>query len=201
MAVEKPSLGNLPRRGPAIQMTAMALKPPSTWTVAAPPGSRKPAPREKLTPSWASHPPPQIQCAARGKTRAARRAAAAQPAVRRQRSAPEPQGMRAAKATARNSKSSGKLRMERGRAQAAEQKRSGAEPVPRLAGQMKDVAPAAGKAAGQGRAEDGKDNGGDGDDGQVAEQRLRSGAGAAKAGIDERHAGDGERREQQAAQR
>jgi hypothetical protein len=38
-------LGELARRGPAIQTTASALRPPRTWTVAAPPGSRKPAPR------------------------------------------------------------------------------------------------------------------------------------------------------------
>src|ERR1039458_10176178 len=94
MAVERPSLGNFPRRGPAIQITASALMPPITCTVAAPPASRKPAPTEKFVPSAASHPPAQIQCAASGKIIAAKTAADAQPAASLQRSAPEPHGSR-----------------------------------------------------------------------------------------------------------
>ena len=103
MAVERPSLGNLPRRGPAIQTTASALRPPSTCTVAAPPASRKPAPTPKFVPRAPSHPLAQIQCAARGKTMAARMAAEAQPAASLQRSAPEPHGSNTTIATDKNS--------------------------------------------------------------------------------------------------
>src|ERR1035438_4174287 len=106
MAVDNPSLGNFPRRGPAIQTTTSALNPPRTWIVAAPPTSRNPKPSEKLSPSWASQPAPQIQCETKGKTSAARTAAEAAPAVKRQRSAPDPQGMRTARDKARNSNSS-----------------------------------------------------------------------------------------------
>jgi hypothetical protein len=75
------ALGNLPRRGPAIQTTASALSPPRVCTVAAPPASKIPRPAQSSTPSCASHPPPQIQFAARGNTIPASTAADAHPAA------------------------------------------------------------------------------------------------------------------------
>ena len=122
MAVDRPSLGNLPRRGPAIQTTPSALRPPSTCTVAAPPASRNPAPTLKFAPSAASHPPAQIQCAARGKTNAAkhcrRRATGREPPAIRAR-APGDAG--AAMATARNSKSNASCACGAAAAKTAEQ--------------------------------------------------------------------------------
>jgi hypothetical protein len=88
------------------------------------------------------------------------------------------------------------LGLRRGRAQAAEQQRSGAEPVPGLAGQLKRVARAAGSTD-PGCADQREDDGGDGHNGQVSQQRLGRRAGATKAGVDERHAGDGQRRKEQ----
>jgi len=95
------------------------------------------------------------------------------------------------------------LRLGRSGAQAAEEKRTRAKPVPGLAGKGKDVARAAGRTVeipGEGSAYQGKDDNGHGHHGEVAQQRLRSRAAAAQPGIDERHTGDGQRRQQQHSQ-
>src|SRR5208337_955867 len=57
IAVDRPSRGNLPRRGPAIHTRANAVSPPRACTVAAPPASKNPAPNPKFAPNCASHPP------------------------------------------------------------------------------------------------------------------------------------------------
>ena len=71
------------------------------------------------------------------------------------------------------------LGLKRGGAEAAEQKRTCAEPVPGLAGQVKDVAWTTGQtggcasqAAGQSCADESENDGGNGHDGQAAEERL-----------------------------
>src|ERR1017187_6464233 len=65
----------------------------------APPASKKPRPRPQFTPSCASHPPPQTQCANTGYVQPARRAVDAQAAPNRQRSVPAPSGISAARPT------------------------------------------------------------------------------------------------------
>src|ERR1017187_301408 len=65
----------------------------------APPASKKPRPRPQFTPSCASHPPPQTQCANTGYVQPASRAVDAQAAPNRQRSVPAPSGISAAKPT------------------------------------------------------------------------------------------------------
>src|ERR1039458_300308 len=65
----------------------------------APPASKNPRPRPQFTPSCASHPPPQTQCANTGYVQPARRAVDAQAAPNRQRSVPAPSGMSAARPT------------------------------------------------------------------------------------------------------
>jgi len=88
------------------------------------------------------------------------------------------------------------LRLGRGSAESGEEKRACAEPVPGLASQMEDVACAVGRA-GESCADQEKRDGGNSDDGDVAEQGLSGGTGSAETGVDERYAGDGERGEEQ----
>ena len=69
-----------------------------------------------------------------------------------------------------------KLRLGRGCAKAGKEKRACAEPVPGLAGKVEYVARAARERAGEGGADEGKDDCRDGDDGQIAKEGLRGGA-------------------------
>ena len=53
VAFTLPSALNLPKRGPTTSTPARAAQPPVPWTMVEPAKSWKP--------SWASHPPPQVQ--------------------------------------------------------------------------------------------------------------------------------------------
>ena len=61
MALDEPSLLNLPIRGPSIIAPASAAIPPVMCTTLEPAKSMWPLPRPKLTPSCESQPPPQTQ--------------------------------------------------------------------------------------------------------------------------------------------
>ena len=94
-------------------------------------------------------------------------------------------------------KEHGELRTGRGSAETAQQQGACASPVPRLSGELEDVR---GGTVGEGGADQREGNDGNGHHDQAAEQRLRRRTGAAQAGVDEGHAGNGKRRKQQEAQ-
>ena len=76
--------------------------------------------------------------------------------------------------------------------EAGEEVRAFAKPVPRLAGEVKNVAGAVGQA-GEGCSHENKNDGGDREDGNVSQKRLGGGTGAAETRIDQRHTCNGQR--------
>ena len=99
MASGIPSSANLPRRGPMIQTTETAIRPPTTWITAAPPGSTNPG-MPKFALNCANHPAPHTQCANKGKMKPASTALARQIGASRQRSEPPLSGTVAARPAA-----------------------------------------------------------------------------------------------------
>ena len=92
-------------------------------------------------------------------------------------------------------KEHGQLRLCRRSSQSGQQEGSSSNPVPGLTGQVESESSGsncARLAAGQGSAENGEGQHRDGQNGQIAQQRLRRRARAAQAGIDQRHSGDGQ---------
>ena len=128
-------------------------------------------------------------------------AADAQPAASRQRSAPEPHGSSAAMATARNSKQNARV------GPAARRRQDREAETGRGRARSRSFLPRGGQflhgsqRSGKRCADESEDNGGDSDESQIAQQRLRGRARAAQSGIDERHAGNGQRRKQQECER
>src|SRR5437870_3749467 len=98
MAVGRPLAEYFPRRGPSSHASESAVSPPVAWITPEPPASMKPLPSPDSVPSAASRVCPAKR-AKTGYVQPASNAVEAQAALRRQRSAAAPNGIRHAKAT------------------------------------------------------------------------------------------------------